>query len=745
MRRRPGKILVIALLAVLLYAISGCGKKAENASVEKYRFSDMEDGCTVLRRGEDVIFPYEDRIWSGGEKVPLGYYDRGDGMRFHEVSDLRAVALTVREDGVFICTTPQDGEQEIAELGFDGTVLHRWPVPADPGSVRRNYRIAAGDGWILLIYNSYKSANEPEAGRLISCVTVSRSRGTVTSRSLTGGKTATDVMGAEPEGEVFLRTATMPDRVLAAEWKGGSEFVIETLYSDLYGSLTGELYVLDAARGTMKYRGGTDYFQLADIADGTLYGFSSPSFAWCQFSRWAEDGPISLRSLGTETILKRVSDALGEEKEEWRYTDLFFTGTDFLLWDAWYGTLNVFDAITEDERCLTVLCPVSEKGSDDYDKRVRIKGIPFASSWFETENDCLVQTVSYPVTEFADRLRMKLLAGDTDFDVVWADKCDRGDLLSAILRYGLYLPLEESPGILANMEAYADGVRDFMTRDGHVFGSPVSFESGAFVVGKDFRETGLTIPDSGWTLDNFWTLCEEAAPFCHDGCALAPQAQIWILSFFSENSVRAGAVEPASLCWIMEKLADYHSRGILVNYPEAETFLLTEIPVPAQSQIWREVDPSEDPVVIPYPAAEGKRYAPLTSFVFINPKTTKPELSLAYLSMLTGPDFAPCIEGEKTLFMKDPDSYFTWVFGDGWTPSYEKNRWTKEPFQAQGSVILAASATEEVFHGTEVCICDSAELRGMIRELTDRLFAGELTPADAAEEFAGAIRYRYFE
>ena len=88
---------------------------------------------------------------------------------------------------------------------------------------------------------------------------------------------------------------------------------------------------------------------------------------------------------------------------------------------------------------------------------------------------------------------------------------------------------------------------------------------------------------------------------------------------------------------------------------------------------------------------------------------------------------------------------FTWVFGDGWTPGYEKYKWTKESFLPEGSGILAASVTGEVFPGTEVCLCDSVELRQTIRELTDRLFAGELTPTDAAEEFAGAIRYRYLE
>ena len=125
---------------------------------------------------------------------------------------------------------------------------------------------------------------------------------------------------------------------------------------------------------------------------------------------------------------------------------------------------------------------------------------------FEEENKIAANAKGYAHDKFVDNLRLKLLAGDDDYDVVMLEHAD--ELLASILNYNLYLPLEAYDSISSGFDKYFDGVRDVMSYDGHIFGIPYYLTAYGLTTEGD---TGSTLDklSTDYTLDDFWKLCEE--------------------------------------------------------------------------------------------------------------------------------------------------------------------------------------------------------------------------------------------
>ena len=122
---------------------------------------------------------------------------------------------------------------------------------------------------------------------------------------------------------------------------------------------------------------------------------------------------------------------------------------------------------------------------------------------FEEENKIAVNAKGYAHDKFVDNLRLKLLAGDDDYDVVMLEHAD--ELLASILNYNLYLPLEAYDSISSGFDKYFDGVRDVMSYDGHIFGIPYYLTVEGFTSENDTIDK--LSPD--YTIDDFWNFCEE--------------------------------------------------------------------------------------------------------------------------------------------------------------------------------------------------------------------------------------------
>ena len=123
--------------------------------------------------------------------------------------------------------------------------------------------------------------------------------------------------------------------------------------------------------------------------------------------------------------------------------------------------------------------------------------------------------IQLEVTTIAeDKLKVKLLAGDNDFDLYVGAMQDGGDYLTntLILDYPVYEPLENFPQITEQTNGLFEDVVRLCRHDGHIFGIPFCFFISNTILSYDAElasELGVTLPDPDWTLADFYNLAKE--------------------------------------------------------------------------------------------------------------------------------------------------------------------------------------------------------------------------------------------
>ena len=120
-----------------------------------------------------------------------------------------------------------------------------------------------------------------------------------------------------------------------------------------------------------------------------------------------------------------------------------------------------------------------------------------------------------------DKLKIKLLAGDNDFDIF------RSEGYHLRLDYPMYEPLDGYDCITEQFDLMYDEIRQICTHDGHIFGVAIRIDVNNNVMQCNdalFEELGLEIPEYGWTYEDFYELKVKAAEYGVDDY---PYAIFW--------------------------------------------------------------------------------------------------------------------------------------------------------------------------------------------------------------------------
>ena len=473
--------------------------------------------------------------------------------------------------------------------------------------------------------------------------------------------------------------------------------------------------------------------------NGIVYGFQQfvPSY---QFFKVDEnDGSIQMiKNIRPEFLYHQIG-ALLETSSAYFVTDkIFFDEHHLALIDSEHHVIQLFSVeYIATSNNIKILYPA--RLNSELDGYPEVGDLHSAFMDFEERERCRVDAKGVSASRFTEYLRLNLLAGDAEFDVIHEDKCDEGDLFYAILRYGLYLPLEEQEGIVKNYENFAGGVKEYMTRDGHLIGIPFRFQTTGFVVTPAYQDSSLPVPDLGWTLEDFWNICEEARPLVNGGTALTEDFYLsWIFEALIQSGMEKGWLEEDAFVSAARKLTEYSACGVIRPFDVNMTYLLeNRLHIPAVEREYAMVDVAK---ALPLPLVDGERFCPLSSFVWAYRDAGNPTLAVRYLEMLSSDDYI-YEANDRTLYGSDPDRFFkTTLAMVGQIGMTER---IGMEFTERDRLLL--SKTSELMSGQKLEILDHKEAEDVIRPILDKMFAGELSAEDAAKEIVKYAERRYFE
>lgn len=706
------KILFLLLMIIICLCLVSCDTAKEPA--RHFQTSWSGDIWSFGLVYDELITCQSGKFFFASDGNSIGYYNLENGEHT-ALAKLPVSAMYAREDELFVISSGS-----LTVIDMVGEIVSETPLG-----------IEFSENGKMKIYTDGKIAVITEIAN-----TASRQTNRIFFVDLQSGKvTECDVKS----------DSTLTD-VYSIGKKDGRIFVLTCRYSDKSGRLKNGVFELDGKNGKLDLISALDGdcgFFFSE-KDGMIYYITDRDgvLGFCQSDT---DGNVrTLRSIFKDKYLEATGEYSPRKINLFICGELFFSDGYFIISDPVNHTVSVVCTHDEDGKTLYVIYPtdVPFDSSAEVHEETAFDNISRDFVSFEEREDCKVYGITYPINEYVRRLSMKMLAGEDDFDVVYADRFDEGSILSATLRYKLYEPLQNYDAIKEKIGNLVPEAVEYMTVDGDFIGVPYQIDGHALAVNPKFNDTSLILPDGEWTLDNFFALCEEAIPYCDKTTALIFSPEEWIIEEIIESGLQSGSFDESLFRSAVEQIVRYKSLGVFSTYSQVDTILLEDVTIPARENI---ITVREGNTVIPRPKVNGEKHAALSAFVFVSSQSKNKELGAKYAAMHMDEDFICRQEREKS-YLSTADEYYTLEWDDGmFHGSMNSGEWINENADIGEYRKMLIEKYPDVFSGTTIYTVDCREIAQKVREVFAAIETGELTTDGAANELYTYTKRRYIE
>ena len=714
------KICLILLMIFMLVLICGCSIIEINS--DKYKCDAIPEGIYYLEDEPVAVYPYDNKFYEATYINGNIGYREPETMEYHllnTVGEEYVCDMYVDSTGIYTV-----GDHVVYHIDFDGNIIDEIALP-DFETFISDYSITANEKYIAICYH-YNTESGEKFKNVI--YVIDRNTNEITTydyKKFKDGDTLEKILPTSKE----------------------NEFILVGNY---------QVYTFDASNG--KYEllyDGVNAFEIDySPKENRLYFIhdilSSSSLELGSITLPEGEKNIA-RILELEyfypKIKAEVEENGGTAAAPWLY-DVFYTESGFIVWEQSNHVMLVKpEKVNDTGEKITVLYrympPVTTMLQSNYETEFGwMRGaMTRMNTQFEEENKIAVNAKGYAHDKFVENLRLKLLAGDDDYDVVMLEHAD--ELLASILNYNLYLPLEAYDSISSGFDKYFDGVRDVMSYDGHIFGIPY------YLTVEGFTSENNTIdklsPD--YTLDDFWNFCEESGSSRIMFCTTLTNHKpfYYIISSILEDGMKKGDISRDTVLECIETYMKYRKAGSLNLNPPGDGPL--RIIGGIGGTLSSNFDERKYKGLRSLPTYDGKRYVNIKSMAYINSKTKNTDFAVQYLSLLVSDDYLSWgNDYQKSYLANDKDSYFYLSLGENKVENeYKKIKVPagEDDYMSRVNVFLVDNG-EDIFVNAAPRIY-TGSLEEMINEVYDGLNEGKLTAEEAADKIYSEASYQLME
>ena len=184
-------------------------------------------------------------------------------------------------------------------------------------------------------------------------------------------------------------------------------------------------------------------------------------------------------------------------------------------------------------------------------------------------HDLKVESMVFPQNQLHEKLNLKLLAGDSDFDLFTPVQA------ADVIRQDAYLPLNDYPDLMANFAEMLPGVQELVTYDGKVYGVPTHIKMDYYQLAVDAPESVKVLLNRSWTVDDVWVACDELLRLGGDKQLFAEKiglsgvldllADAYTMANFDGLNKTADKNARQNLQTMLKKADEYYRKGVLVG------------------------------------------------------------------------------------------------------------------------------------------------------------------------------------
>ena len=359
---------------------------------------------------------------------------------------------------------------------------------------------------------------------------------------------------------------------------------------------------------------------------------------------------------------------------------------------------------------------------------------PLIIDQFEAEYGYPVQIIEYPADVYNEKLRTKLLAGDSDFDIFFLNSPTKDNLLASILNHDLYEPLDNYTDIVNNFSQMYNGISTMMSNKDKLFGVPYGIRASSLVVEDDFNQYGYTVPGKHWTYDDLWSLCEEIVKSGERNASIVLDTTNLIVNYV-QDAINQNNLDKAALTDLLKAIIKYNAAGISFEYNNLRTgggesrYLISPNYAILNSLLEDNNIPDYPEYgTISFPSYSSKSYINLDGCVFINKFSENKEVAADFLAVMT-----------KSENIYNTNIYRFVMLGSDLT-QYDKYREWSEKKRSYLSDLTF------IYENGGVYTCDIEALQiYIIENVISGLYDESISAEKAAEMIYDRINYTYFE
>ena len=715
------KICLTLLLIFMLAVVCGCRTIEINS--DKYKCDAIPEGIYYLEDEPVAVYPYDNKFYEATNYNGNIGYREPETMEYHLLCNIENKELHdiyVDDTGIYV-----SGEYVVYDIDFEGNIRNQIDLP-DLGASISQYSLAINKKYIAVC--CFYHVEQREGWENVIYV-IDRNTNEITTydyKKFKDGDTLEKILPTSKE----------------------NEFILVGNY---------QVYTFDASNG--KYEllyDGVNAFEIDySPKENRLYFIHDILSSMSSLELGSITLPEGEKNIARILELEYLYPKIKAEVEEnggtaagpWLY-DVFYTESGFIVWEQSNHVMLVKpEKVNDTGEKITVLYrympPVTTMLQSNYETEFgwMHNAMERMNTQFEEENKIAVNAKGYAHDKFVENLRLKLLAGDDDYDVVMLEHAD--ELLASILNYNLYLPLETYDSISSGFDKYFDGVRDVMSYNGHIFGIPY------YLTVEGFTSEDNTIDklSSDYTLDDFWKLCEEFGSSRLMFCTTLTNHKpfYYIISSVLEDGMKKGDISRDTILECIETYMKYRKAGSLNLNPPGDGPL--RIIGGIGGTLASNFDERKYKGLRSLPTYDGKRYFNIKSMAYINSKTKNTDFAVQYLSLLMSDDYLSWGDAyQKSYLANDKDSYFYLSLGENKVENeYKKIKVPagEDDYMSRGNVFLVDNG-EDIFVNAAPRIY-TGSLEEKINEVYDGLNEGKLTAEEAADKIYSEASYQLME
>ena len=437
-------------------------------------------GCEKASNKSDILF-YEGMIEFDDFYKDIAIFDENiyflsdDGIvKYNAVDKHNEVFLNVGTEGVALDATNEGiyllEDDKISVYDYTGKITKEYYINSTDTQKVEN--IKANDKWI--VYTAYDSSSSSFKEDKVYIINKKTEEATEITEKLNINKPILAINGID-----FMNENSI----------GFTVKITKDYFNDNNVNI-----IYDLKANNVSYEKNIPGARCGNYHNGQLYYLDGPRLRRYDYD---DEGHTIMRKYSEEYL-----GAMMKTNSQWNSAnaELYITDNNIILFDKYSKSMYI-DRLDYGNQPIIVAAPDNFNLYDALEESI---------AEFQAQYKTPIELKEFSYQDYDNKITLKLLANDADFDIFWLPNISNSTTLYNILEKKAYEPLSGYDSINKIYATFYEGMDKMFVYDDEIYCMPWSMDYYPLRINTGiFDKYEISPPSMDWTISDIWKLCDE--------------------------------------------------------------------------------------------------------------------------------------------------------------------------------------------------------------------------------------------